>query len=198
MSTDNRLGNIGNILSGGASRPRLVPNLPAEPAGPAGAGEEPAAGGKAPRRASEAASRSAASPSPVRRKKPAAHRESVHRVPVRLDADLRERLDLAARARESSLSEIAFDAIEEAHGAGALQQLVEVDHQASARPARRPAGPLFQRPEGRTTAQPAVMTEFRFTASDLGVLDDLVDETGASSRSQLIKAALRRHLSRSS
>jgi metal-responsive CopG/Arc/MetJ family transcriptional regulator len=39
-----------------------------------------------------------------------------------------------------------------------------------------------------------VLTEFRLTGEDMAVLDSLVDEAEATGRSQLIKVALRHHL----
>ena len=196
MSADSRLGNIGNILNGGAARPRLVPP-PAPEAAPA---PEPTALPRADRETAKTqpakTERPAQRPTAGARRlaKKATTSAAFHRVPVRLDADLRDRLDNAARAREATFSEIAFDALEAAHHAGKLGALVEADTAPATRRASRPSGALFQRPQGRVAARPTVLTEFRLTTEDMAVLDSLVDEAEATSRSQLIKVALRHHL----
>lgn len=206
MSTDSRLGNIGNILNGGAARPRLVPELTPETDAPETDAPEtngtadPQPSAPAPTIAPPPVKVEPARPAPRQtatttrpRSKPNASKDVVHRVPVRLDTDLRERLDHAARVREATLSEVAFDALEASHQAGQLAGLIEADNTPHAtRP--RSSGALFQRPKGRGIAQPTVLTEFRFTADDLDILDGLVSEAEAASRSQLIKVALREHL----
>lgn len=98
---------------------------------------------------------------------------------------------VALRDSETTLAELVLSAV--AAHIDDLPALI-----AAERPASAPAlGPFPDAPgpaRARTDAEPRVNVSLRLSAGNLQVLDQLVEESGADSRSQLITAALRRHL----
>jgi len=185
--SDNRLGNIGNILNGSSPRPRLVPDPTTTAARP----PAPTTHAPAKRQATTA------KPKPAPARQPAASSTAVthKRVPVRLTQDLRDRLADRARIEDKTLAAVAFDAIEAAHAANKLADLVDASRQPAQTPHTVGEGSgLFQRTPARPPAQAKVTVEFRMTDADTAVLDQLVRIAKADNRSQLITAALRDHL----
>lgn len=114
------------------------------------------------------------------------------RVPLRLDQDLGDLLRKAAKLRDCSLAEVVFDAVEAAAASDRLGDIVAEHMPKVVVPATGP-DTLFDRPVTRR-AQPKVTLELRMTTSNRKLLDLLVKQHKAESRSQLIIAALKDHL----
>lgn len=112
----------------------------------------------------------------------------VRRIAFRLDPALHEALTARATTDKISQGQVVLDSIEAAHRSRTLQDLV-----AAERDEPQTDG-LFPRLRGRNTAQATVPVEIRLHAQAAAVLDELVNETSAESRTQLIIAALRRSL----
>lgn len=113
----------------------------------------------------------------------------VRRIAFRLDPTLHTALAAKAASDKASQGQVVLDAIEAAHQTDALTNLI------AAEAAAPQSDSLFPRLRGRGTAQATVPVEIRLHAQAATVLDQLVTQTGAESRTQLIAAALRRHLS---
>lgn len=210
MSGDSRLGSLEGILSSRKARPRLsdITGAPAEapdvadapaPAVAPDAGtpsltvvaDKPVTPRPKTNRRGSADQKSTASrkrAEPASAKVPSAQSARV-RVVLRLDTDLRDKLADAASSKAVSLAEVVFDAIEAAVESGRFPDMLQ-------RPtAPEPAAPvgLFTRTTARR-AQPKVTVELRMTSSDQTVLDNLVREHDAASRTQLITSALSSYL----
>jgi hypothetical protein len=112
----------------------------------------------------------------------------VRRIAFWLDPALHAALTGKAAGSKTSQGQVVLDCVEAAHTAGVLGELVATE----AAPA--PDGGLFPRLQGRGTARPTVPVEIRLHARAAAVLDDLVEQTGADSRTQLITVSLRYHL----
>jgi len=102
-----------------------------------------------------------------------------------LPFDLSERLRDAAREQAKTHAEVIFDAIE-----AQLDQLGALLHDAEPVPS---AVGVFSRAEPRQ-AGPKVQVSGQIRSDNLRVIDRLVEQHGAGSRSQLIEVALRAHL----
>ncbi|MFY0408940.1 hypothetical protein [Solicola sp. PLA-1-18] len=111
------------------------------------------------------------------------------RVPFRLGEDLARGLTERVSRDGTSQAHVVLDAIEAAHIAGTLGDLVAAEQRPTSG-----AGALFTRPAVRGAATASVATEIRLDAGTLAVLDELVDSTGAATRTQLIIASLKDHL----
>lgn len=180
MSTDKRLGGLREALESKESRPRLANTGKAAVSTPKSTRDAPAVRKSTERRKSEesskqskwgrAESRSAAVPRV--------------RVVVRLDPVLRDTLASTARGRNLPLAAVVFEAIEQAHGNGALARAV-----AEVGEGEESSG-LFSQPKLQM-AQAKTTLELRMIQSDLATLDRLVEQYGAASRTQLITLALR-------
>ena len=102
-----------------------------------------------------------------------------------LPFDLSERLRDAAREQAKTHAEVIFDAIE-----ARLDELGALLHDAE----RVPSGVgVFTRAEPKM-AGPKVQVSGQIRSDNLSVIDRLVEQHGAGSRSQLIEVALRAHL----
>ena len=112
----------------------------------------------------------------------------MRRIASRLDPVLHAALTATAASEKSSHGHVVLDCVEAAHNAGVLTDLV-----AAGTASPQPGG-LFPRLKGRGPAQPAGPVEIRLHAHAVTILDQLVDETAAESRTQLIVAALRHRL----
>ena len=102
-----------------------------------------------------------------------------------LPFDLSERLRDAAREQAKTHAEVIFDAIE-----AQLDQLGALLHDAEPMPS---AVGVFSRAEPRQ-AGPKVQVSGQIRSDNLSVIDRLVEQHGAGSRSHLIEVALRAHL----
>ena len=102
-----------------------------------------------------------------------------------LPFDLSERLRDAAREQAKTHAEMIFDAIE-----AQLDELGALLH--GAEPAPSGVG-VFTRAEPRQ-AGPKVQVSGQIRSDNLSVIDRLVEQHGAGSRSQLVEVALRAHL----
>lgn len=121
---------------------------------------------------------------------PPPYNEGTRRIVFRLEPELHHKLTTAVADRKIGQGQIILNAIEAAYQAGVLTQLV-LDE------AGGPAGELFPRLKGRVKVEASIPVEMRLPASAAAVLDRLVTETGAESRTQLITAALRHYLTHS-
>jgi hypothetical protein len=104
---------------------------------------------------------------------------------VYLPASVREQLRAAADRDGSTYTAHVLDALEATH------------HQLSFADAARPAGELFRaRPRRQRLRhdEPQVQVSLRPLQDELDVIDRLVGELGAPSRSALVASALRTHL----
>lgn len=158
-----------------------------KPAGKRGSG-----GGAGRRKSAPTAEPGTAVASSPAETKPVKKDKGGARVPLRLDQDLRDLLWKAAKQRDCSLAEVVFDAVEAAAASERLGDIVAEHMPETVVPATGPNA-LFSRPVTRR-AQPKVTIELRMTSSDRKVLDLLVKQHKADSRSQLIIAALKDHL----
>ena len=102
-----------------------------------------------------------------------------------LPFDLSERLRDTAREQAKTHAEVIFDAIE-----AQLDELGALLHDAEPVPS---GGGVFTRGEPRQ-AGPKVQVSGQIRSDNLSVIDRLVEQHGAGSRSQLIEVALRAHL----
>lgn len=131
--------------------------------------------------------RTAGAPSPSKeaaagRSRPRAPRgQTVFYLPF----DLTERLRDTAREQAKTHAEVIFDAIE-----AQLDKLGALLHDAERVPS---GGGVFTRAEPRQ-AGPKVQVSGQIRSDNLSVIDRLVEQYGAGSRSQLIEVALRAHL----
>jgi hypothetical protein len=112
----------------------------------------------------------------------------VRRIAFRLDPALHAALTGRAADSKTSQGQVVLDCVEAAHTAGVLGELVTTEA------APTPNGPLP--PSSGAAAPPGrrSRSEVRLHAGAAAVLDDLVEQAGADSRTQLITAALRYHL----
>lgn len=132
--------------------------------------------------------RRTADPAPRPQPKSATVDGGVRRIAFRLDPDLYAALTARAGQDCSSHGQVVLDSIEAAHTAGNLAGLVAHDDPVDA------AG-LFPRLRTRGPSRPTVPVEIRLHARAAAVLDTLVQQTRADSRTRLITAALHHHLS---
>lgn len=136
----------------------------------------------------------APAPTPSAPKQPAGKERATVLITLYLPLDLREMFRNQAKAEKLSHPMLAFTAIEVAY-----PHLAELlSHQVSG-PAKTPQVSLFQRSSnqsrGRTTHTKAYGDlQFRITETNAGILDTLVDEFNAPSRSALITTAIRHYL----
>lgn len=112
----------------------------------------------------------------------------VRRIAFRLDPALHEALTGKAATGKISQGQVVLDCIEAAHQDGSLDDLVARERD------DLQSGSLFPRLRSRGAAQATVPVEIRLHARAATVLDQLVEQTGADSRTQLIIAALRHSL----
>ncbi|WP_085916755.1 MULTISPECIES: hypothetical protein [Pseudonocardia] len=116
---------------------------------------------------------------------------------VYLAPGLRDTLDAARKRDRRTNSDLVFDAIDRAQHQ--LPELVTRQQRQE-----RPPNSLFSARPSRTRQRATSPSErtvpftFRATADELTVIDRLVEETGASSRSSLISAALHATFARGS
>lgn len=113
----------------------------------------------------------------------------VRRIAFRLDPNLHSALTTTAANAKTSHGQVVLDSIEIAHRSGGLTELVAKEA------GGLPTDGLFPRLKGRGPAQPTVPVEIRLHVQAVAVLDSLVAQTKAESRTQLIVAALRQRLS---
>ncbi|MDQ1650810.1 MAG: hypothetical protein QOI35_10 [Cryptosporangiaceae bacterium] len=178
----------------------LLPRRTPAPAGPAPAEEPPPVSGPPAETAAPAhrktAARPATSKTAVRgHAAPAAadagdesestSQVSVYLLPTAIQAVRKVR----ARTRQTN-AEIAWEAVDTTYGQ--LRTLISAQHTAAVRPdslfpARRTTGRAVN--EARRT-----LWAVRATPTELAVVDRLVEETGATSRSELIATAVEAHL----
>lgn len=175
--SDSRFGSVGSILNREVPpRPRLVPEPDAEPT------DREADAAPQPTHAETA--------TPQRPRKtplkvsPTNGGGSV-RVTARFKQLLRDRLAERARQADIPYAAVVFEAIEAAHADDRLTELVQA---LEAKPHTQSG--LFDRPATRGKPEPTIPVEMSMTATNRKVLDKLVDETGASSRTALMTAAL--------
>ena len=112
----------------------------------------------------------------------------MRRIAFRFDPDLYAALSTRAGRDGASHGQVVLDSIEAAHTAGVLADLIA----GRAEPGN-PSG-LFPRLKTRGPSRPTVPVEFRLHTRAAAVLDTLVEQTYAESRTQLIAAALHHHL----
>lgn len=134
------------------------------------------------------AERPAPRPRPTARKS----RESaggIRRVAFRLNPELHARLVAHAKQTNSSQGNVVLDALEAAHSAGILTDLVAAE--------KKPPQPqigLFARTSPRTAATSSVPVEIQLRTQAVEQIDQLAEQHHADNRTQLITAALRNHL----
>ena len=131
----------------------------------------------------ERAPRSAGTGKPAdARTRPRAPRgQIVFYLPVELSRQLRS----AAHQQSKTHADVIFDAIE-----SRLDDLDALLHEAESTP---PAAGVFTRSDAKP-AEPKVQVSGQIRADNLKVIDRLVEQHGADSRSQLVEVALRAHL----
>ena len=113
---------------------------------------------------------------------------SVKMVPANIDVSVHQELRRFAIRTELSFAVVALRAIE----ANAFE-LSQMWHNPPARPRAGLFGSVDERP-GNRRAEPAAQVQLRLQVTDAAVLDGLVSEWGAPSRSALVNEALRRYL----
>ena len=182
--TNPRFQNIGAILAKTPDQP--APDLEAaevQPEDPTGTVTQldPTPSGKP-----EQIGRTKASPA-RRRPTSATASGGVRRVAFRLAPDLYGRLAATATAERVSHGQIVLDAVEAAAGRDELTAL-------TAGPAENSPAGLFPRLPQRAPAAATIPVEIRIDARAVDILDQLVTQSGADNRTQLITAALRSHL----
>ena len=182
--TNPRFQNIGAILAKAPDRP--APDLEAaevQPEDPTGTVThlDPARTGKP-----EPSTR-AKTPSARRRPTSATASGGVRRVAFRLAPDLYDRLAATATAERVSHGQVVLDAVEAVAGRDELTALI-------AGPAEDSPVGLFPRLPQRAPAAATIPVEIRIDARAVDILDQLVTQSGADNRTQLITAALRSHL----
>ena len=197
MTTNRRFESISGILT------RTTPNTGTDPApDPAGqpSGSVNTAAEPAPAHVttlrpaagpgtSPGGRRRTADPAPRPQPKSAAADGGVRRIAFRLDPDLYTALNNRAARDGTSHGQVVLDSIEAAHSAGVLADLIDRHTQ----PATHDG--LFPRLKARRPTRPTVLVEIRLHTRATAVLDTLVDQTNADSRTQLIVTALRHNLS---
>ena len=175
--TSDRFGSISGLLANKpAPRQATVHPITAEPG-------EQAASTPAPRQRQRAAT----APSRPRSEESSG---ATRRVAFRLEPDLHARLAAAAKNRESTHGNIVLDAIEDAHSAGRLGDLVAADKNTP----NSASTALFVRSAPRGPAKPSIPVEIQLHTQAVDQLDRLVSEHSADSRTQLMVVALRAHL----
>lgn len=102
-----------------------------------------------------------------------------------LPVDLSKQLRTAAQQQSKTHAEVIFDAIE-----ARLDDLDDLLHAGAAKPG---PGGVFTRTEPKQ-AEPKVQVSGQIRSDNLRVIDRLVEQHGADSRSQLVEVALRAHL----
>lgn len=187
MITSRRFESSSGILNRTATDPTPEPAEPPAPA-PAAA-EEPAPTGVIKLRPAVRRRPAVETPTPSPAKASASADGGVRRIAFRLDPDLHTALTGRAAAAKTSHGQVVLDCVEGAYQAGVPTDLV------AAKTAPPQTDGLFPRLRSRTTAQATVPVEIRLHARAVTVLDQLVDQTGADSRTQLVAAALRHQLS---
>ena len=121
------------------------------------------------------------SPADARTRPRAPRGQIVFYLPVELSRQLRA----AAQQQSKTHADVIFDAIE-----SRLEDLDALLHDAESAPP--PAG-VFTRSDAKP-AEPKVQVSGQIRADNLKVIDQLVEQHGADSRSQLVEVALRAHL----
>lgn len=121
------------------------------------------------------------SPADVRGRPRAPRGQIVFYLPVELSRQLRA----AAHQQSKTHADVIFDAIE-----SRLDDLDALLHEEEPAP---PAAGVFTRNEAKP-AEPKVQVSGQIRADNLKVIDRLVEQHGADSRSQLVEVALRAHL----
>lgn len=105
------------------------------------------------------------------------------RVAFRLEPDLHQQLSERAAQTKTSKGNVVLDAIEDAHAAGALTPAASQSTRSS----------MFARTPDRGPAAATVLVEIRLTSQAVRTLDQLVENTGQPTRTQLLHAALAHH-----
>lgn len=129
-----------------------------------------------------------AEPAPQPRPKSATADGEVRRIAFRVDPDLYAALTSRAGRDGGSHGQVVLDSIENAHTAGVLAALITQKGEPGDQ------GGLFPRLKARGPSRPTIPVEIRLHARAVAVIDDLVRQSNADSRTQLITAALQRHL----
>jgi len=184
MTTSRRFESISGILNKTATNPTPEPAGPPAPA----AAEEPASTGVTTLRPTTRRPPAVDTPTPPPAKASTSADGGVRRIAFRLDPDLHTALTARAADERTSHGQVVLDCVEAAHQAGVLTDLVA----AEATPAQTDG--LFPRLKSRSTAQATIPVEIRLHARAATALDQLVDQTGADSRTQLVVVALRHQL----
>lgn len=112
----------------------------------------------------------------------------VRRIAFRLEPALHEALTARAASDKTSQGQVVLNCIEAAHRDDALSNLVAAERDAPQ------TDSLFPRLRSRNAAQATVPVEIRLHAQAAAILQQLVHQTAAESRTQLIIAALRHSL----
>jgi hypothetical protein len=185
MTTSRRFESISGILNRTATDPSLEQAGASAPA----VAEEPAPTGVTKLRPAARSRPASEAPAPPAAKASAGSDGGVRRIAFRLDPALHTALTARATDAKTSHGQVVLDCVEAAYQAGVLIDLVA----AEATPTQTDG--LFPRLKSRTTAQASVPVEIRLHARAATVLDQLVDQTSADSRTQLVVAALRHQLS---
>lgn len=200
MSGDSRISSLSGILAGKEPRPRLaavtaapdIESEPLQPADPEAIQQQDIDAGRGDHSPPPEEPGSTELPkvrTPGRAKprtRPDATVDTRVRVVARMDPDVRDALSAAARTQHVPLAAIVFDAVEQAHLSGQLEQLLR-------EPIQAPSGALFSRPT-LPVAQAKVTVELRMTRADQRALDGIVAKYAADTRTRLITVALRNHL----
>lgn len=113
------------------------------------------------------------------------------RLVVALPVALRDRARAQASSRGETYLDVTLAAVQDTHPR--LAELIAAAHTA---PDEAPAGGLFEhRPRRRKVAEATVQVTIRgLSAHDRGVLEDLVDQTGAANLTELLTVALDEYL----
>lgn len=112
----------------------------------------------------------------------------VRRIAFRLEPGLHEALTARAAADKISQGQVVLNCIDTAHKDHVLDEVVAAERDAPQ------TDSLFPRLRSRNAAQPSVPVEIRLHAQAATVLEQLVHQTTADSRTQLITAVLRHSL----
>lgn len=196
--SDNRLGNIGSILSGSSPRARLFDpadiDSPGEPAPEtplvdAGTRPEPVTETTRPlsRGAQAAATLSApvqAQPKPSRRPG-GASAATTRRIALKLEQHLRDRL-VERSSRDVPLAAVVLRMVADAHDRNELAALVQAEQERL-----RTGGGLFAGTATTVTGRAAALVELRMSGQDAKTLDGLARSAGAKDRTQFLTAVVR-------
>lgn len=181
MTASRRFESISGILNRTATDPSPEPGDEPAP-DPA---EAPAPTGVTTLRTATRQRPAAETPTPLPAEASAGADGGVRRIAFRLEPALHTALTARAAEVKTSHGQVVLDCVEAAYQAGVLTDLVA----AEVTPTQTEG--LFPRLKSRSTAQASVPVEIRLHARAAMVLDQLVDQTGADSRTQLVVAALR-------